>query len=662
MYTTDTQYGQSNNNVQSAQSLSGFVYNFKRNFLELSTEIVPGLVHNQYEIIKRVYFYSHNQFESGPLDDNNNPKYFYDLMTDRNDQATKNIDIDTKNCYIEATNAGTYLLSWLLRQEFMGYAKTSGFGMKLNSISDTLPDFGTVVWKKIKNSEGRTDVREVELITLMNDPGVECLKDGIVIERHLLTQSELLDKGSYINQDEVKKLIKSGKTSAPVPYMQLNGSYSAAANLYVDKTTPYYEVFELWGEIPYWLYKKYQTPNGQADDQIQGQGAVADDDYNKSVYVMALVAGVENSGYGTQSDGSTECVLKCKEVNRNLFPYKEVHYRRRKGRWLGVGNYELCFDQIEKANEVTNRFFASLRIALLHLYQTRDKNHVANIMNDMLDGDVVVTKSELGAIPTEIRGLAEYKQEIENIENKCNHLCNTFEVVTGENLPSGTPFQLGAQMLTSATKLFEYVRQNEGLFIEAVFNEWLLPDFGKQLTDEHILDLTSDVDDLKIYYDSIRKVAQYEMIKRYILDTGGYPTSEQLDLVGSLVKDQSAHLPKQVMVEQATYPATIKYGLKVVTTGENESSAESKTLETTLETVAANPQALQDPRFMKILGMILERKGFSPLQINAINETPTNPTLNPANQGGANPAQRSNISSPTPGGGAPPTPVPSAVA
>ncbi len=651
---TDYSIVQNTNNVQVAQTLAGFILNFKRNFLQTNIEIVPGLTFNQYETVKRVYFYMHNQFESGPYDELGQRKYFYDMMTDRNDQATKNIDLDTKDVYIKAENAGTYLLSWLLRQEFMGYAKTTGFGSKLNELSDDLPDVGTVVWKKVKADDGTTDVSQVELINILNDPTSKCLKDGIMIERHLLTQDELRKKGASINQDEVTRLIKSGKTAPPVP---INGTMAMNYNTTVDRTTPYYEVYEMWAEIPLWLYKRYENygKDYQANAGITSYQDIDSADANKSVYVMALVAGVEQ--------GSDECVLFIKKTTKEMFPYMDVHYRRRKGRWLGLSNYELCFDQIEKANECTNRFFNALRISTSHLYQTTDKTHVKNVMTDMEDGDLVVTKAAITAIPTEIRGLAEYKDEMARIESRVEHICNAYEVVTGENLPSGTPFQLGAQMLASATKLFEYIRQNMGLFIEDVFNKWLLPDFAKGLTDEHILDLTNDPDDLKIYYDAIRKVVQYDLIKKYILTQGTYPSVEQLQLVGSLVKDQMAHAPKQVLVEQGTYPLTLKYGLKVITTGENEAKKQNiETLKTTLETVAANPQALQDPRFMMLLSMILEETGFSPLKLNALNTTPTNPDLNPANQGGNPGQQRSNITSSQVGAGmgnevTPPTPT-----
>jgi hypothetical protein len=347
---------------------------------------------------------------------------------------------------------------------------------------------------------------------------------------------------------------------------------------------------------------------------------------NETVYVMAMVAGVDS--------GCTEVVPFCREVTRDMFPYRETHFRRRKGRWLGLGNYELCFDLIEKANELTNRFFSSLRLALLHIYQTREQNHIKNVLSDLLDGDVVVTKSELTALPTEIRGANEYKYEMESIERKADRLCNSFEIVSGADLPSGTPFKLGQQQLTSATKLFKYVRQNTALFLESVFNDWLLPDFAKSLTKEHILDLVDNVDDLEVYYTARKRIFQYNAIKQYILENNDLPDPQQIQLVGELVKDQLAKGPKQILVKQ-NYYNNQKYSLKVVIDGENDKQQDqAETLTNMFQVLAANPAALQDPRLMKILNMMLENAGFSPLQLNLINQTPTNPSLNPANQGG----------------------------
>ncbi len=604
-------------------SMKQLVHNFKHNFLTREIEIVPGLKHNQYEVVKRTYFYLYNQFESGPTDDDGNPKYFYDLMTHRNDQMSKSVNLGTKDVYIKAETENAYLKSWLLRREFMGYAKTTGFGVKLNEISDDIPVFGTFVWKKIKDENGNIDVANVELINLMNDPAVKNLRDGMVIERHLLCQYDLLSKKVW-DQDEVQRLINSGKSVHRINFLSTDGQQMQSAFNFVDEYTPYYEVYEMWGEIPEDMYKAYKR--NQIETETGVYQAPDPTSSNRTVYVMAIVAGVD--------DGNTEHVLYIQETDRENFPYKEVHSRRRKGRWLGVGNYELCFPLIEKANELTNRFYQGLRIGSIHVYQTRDNLAVHNVYDDMKDGDITTSKSEITAIPTEIRAFSQYVDELKRIEDQADRLCNSYEIVSGESLPSGTPYKLGSQQLSSANKTFEYIREKMGLFIEDVFNVWMLPSFAQSLTKEHILDLTDSIDDLEIYNTGRRKLFQYDALKRYILMNSAMPTADIMDLVGTFVKDQLAKGPKQVKVE-LNYYLNLKYSIKVVVTGENDAKATNlETLTNIFQNIVANPVVLQDERLMKILNIIMEQAGVSPLDINSINQRPTNPALNPAFQGG----------------------------
>jgi len=644
-------------NGAAPSTLSGLISNFKYNFLTRQIEVVPGLTYNQYDIIKREYFYIHNQFESGPTDENGDPKYFYDLHTDRNDQATKNIDLDTKDCYIKSEGgAGAQLESWLLRREFMAYAKTSGFGMKLNEMAQDLPTFGTVVWKKCKDENGKTTTENVDLINIINDPSVKNLKDGLMIERHILTSEDVKGYKSW-DKTQVESMLRTVRPVNNIGFMSTNGQASLSSVNTVDDTTPYFEIYEMWGMVPRWLAEHYAiggkqrrgsglpdvSPAGKTGNASEASGSNTANDF---VYVMAVVAGIES--------GQTEHVLFCKQVDKGLFPYKEVHYRRRKGRWMGVGNVELLFALTEKANEITNRYFSSLRITLLHLFQTRDKLHVKNILTDLLDGDMTVSKSEITTIPTEFRGAGEYRSEMMAIEGKADRMCSSLEIVTGANLPANTPFRLGAQQLASATKFFGFVQQNMGLFLEQVFNEWLLVDFSKGLTDEHVLDILDDTDDMEIYYNAKRKLYQYEVMKRFVLSEGRMPDPAQLKIVGALVQDQIAKAPKQILVESKYY-ANLTYSIKMVITGENDTKKENlTTLSDVFQVLAANPAGLQDARLMKILNLILEETGFSPLQINSIAQTEPNLSLNPANQGGASATR---TAAPAGGGTAVPSPV-----
>lgn len=608
-------------------TLAQIVGNFKKNFLTRPIEIVPGLQWNQYETVKRIYLYTHGHFETGDTDEQGNPKYFYDLVTYRADQAKKNVDFDTKDVYIKSEGGETnYLKSWMLRKEYTGYAKSSHFGKKLNEVSDDIAPWGTVVWKHSADEE---IIHQVELINIVNEPGAKSLKDSsLFLERHLMTQKDMRDMTLW-DQTMVDQIIKDNKTVAKNSFMTPLGAKKAFSNTQVDDLTPFYEVFEVWGWVPEVVIPEFK-----------------DGDVKKYRYVQAMVNGVD--------DGNSERKLYIKETDPSNFPYAEVHFRRKKGRWLGVGYTESLFSLTERANELTNRFYQGLRIGSMHLYQTRNKGFVRNILTDLEDGDIIETPHELTAIPTEIRAFSQYQGELKAIEEQADKICNSYEIVTGDNMPSGTPFRLGTLQLGSAVKFFDYVKQNIGLFVEYAFNEWVLPDFAKQMNRPHILELLGDAADLERYFTLCKRIKQYDAIKRYIMANSQLPTSEEIQTISSLIEDQYANMPKEIQIE-SNYYSDQKYSLKVVTTGENEAkSRDLESMTTLIQTLIANPAALQDDRIMKLIGIVTETSGaLSPLDLNLLSNTPTNPSLNPANQGGAG-SQGANAAlpgAPTGGGG-----------
>lgn len=601
-------------------SFLDLITNFKQNFLRKSVEIIPGLTFNQYDTIKRAYFYVHNQFISGNIDEQGNPKQFYDLLTDRNDQAAKNIHLDTKDILIEAKNQNSFLKSWLLRKEYEVFAQKSRLGVKLNDLADDLPDFGTVVWKKCLY-EKDVDTRDVSLLMLMNDPLVKCLKDGPVIERLLMTSKDIVSKKMFYPK-AVEKLLASYHSNAYAPFItDYDNALRSELNA-IDQTTDYYELWEFWGYVPLYLYAKYH-PKRVKQSYLEKHRM-------ESIYCFAIASGFD-----------ADNVLYIEDVDPKKFPYKEVHFRKMKGRWLGQGNYELCFNEQEEANELKNRYINSMRITLSHFYQTRDGSPTRNIVTDLEDGDILEVESEITSIPTELRGAQDYRLEMQALEARVDRKVNALEVVTGESMPSGTPWKLGAQQNINAKKMFDKIKENCGLFIEEVVNDWLIPDFKKMITKEHIIDLVGDQDDLELIYSAFKKTVGYNFLKDYILSQEDFPSQEQMQLVERLATEQLGKVSKKLWLPGGYFDQNDDYNLKVVTTGENEAKQNKvDTLTTLYTTLAANPAAVQDERLMKILNKILEMNGISPFEVDMINTAQPNISLNPANQGGANPAQQ----------------------
>jgi len=66
--------------------------------------------------------------------------------------------------------------------------------------------------------------------------------------------------------------------------------------------------------------------------------------------------------------------------------------------------------------------------------------------------------------------------------------------------------------------LFEYIRENVGNFLEEVFTEWVIPEFEKTLTTDHIFELLdTDTVEYIVEKDANRRIN--DSIKKYVIKT-----------------------------------------------------------------------------------------------------------------------------------------------
>lgn len=562
---------------------------------------------NQYKVLRKIHLYLNNEFESGPYDSQGNPKYFYNLCNFRNDQATKNIDMDSKDVEITGKSETDFAKSFFLRAEWEQFVKKEQLGKMLNQLSEDLPRYGSVVWKRMK-VDGKIKLYDVDLRNLINDPTAFCLKDSPVVERHTMSAVDMRAMTAW-DQTEVEKFLRS-TTGTPVqPFMENTGQSIPLAYSVVDMI-PEFAVYEIWGWLPEHLLPQ---------SIMQG----AEPKPNGLRYVMAIASGIEQGGSPT--------LFYAKEVSQDLFPYAELHYRRVKGRWLGQGNVERLFPLQVRANELINRYYRSLRLGTIHLYQTRDRLVVRNVLTDAEDGDIIETKSEITPIETSLRAFPQLQSELQTIEGQADRECNTFEVVTGETLPTNTPFRLGALQGQNAAKLYNFIRQNIGLFLEYVVNEWLLPDFAKGLSEEHILEILGSVDEVEKFDQALMTSHLYEAYKKYVLANGNLPSPTEMDVFKGTVLEQIKNSKRTSMIPKG-YFEDQDYHIVVNTVNENHNKpAILESLANVFQIIATNPQALQDPRVNMVFNKILEEShAMSPALLASLTGGQPSPTLNAA--------------------------------
>ncbi len=448
--------------------LFSLIENEIREFVEGQTEIHDGYNFSQWKLIKRIVLYMNQVFPKGKLDSQGNYKYWFDIISPRIDSEIKNVDFDVKDIRVYSTGenddarvhiANAYLKDWL---------KKTGQSEDLNEIVEQGSAWGNVVLKRLKKDYEICDLRNLYVV----NQTAFSLNDTPVIERHIMTQSQLREKrGIWNNIDEAIKGCAEKSLATTVS----TGSS-------VEKETPYYEVFERNGEV-----------STKDLNEAMGKGGGKEDEY---VLAKIVTVGVRRTGGSPQ----LKYVLYADKISE--MPYKEYHRGRYQGRWMRQGLYEVLMDCQTRANEIGNQIARGLEWSSKTIFRSSDKIITQNILTDLNSGDVI-RSADLAHVPVRMEGLDQLIADWNRVMELADRLANSYEVVTGESMPSGTPFRLGAMLNQNANKLFDYLREKLTIAMRDLIEDWILPEVLQDLKHEDVIMLTGDDQWRERYYEML---------------------------------------------------------------------------------------------------------------------------------------------------------------
>jgi len=155
-----------------------------------------------------------------------------------------------------------------------------------------------------------------------------------------------------------------------------------------------------------------------------------------------------------------------------------------------------------RANEIGNQIARGLEWASKKVFASPDRLIAQNILTDLQSGDIVKTTG-LTAVDTRMEGLDQLIADWNRLMTMADALANSYEVVTGESSPSGTPFRLAAQQNLNANKLFDFIREKLATAFQGVVQDWILPKVLKDLKTKEILRITQDSGVLNRYYEAL---------------------------------------------------------------------------------------------------------------------------------------------------------------
>lgn len=553
-------------------------------FINNYIEIVDGLLFNQYKTIKKIHKYYNSHYESGDYESINGvqrKKVFYNINKWRADVATKMIDVDVKDFLLIPENPATDWQVFLLEKELKAWLKKHKLGKILNEVVRQLPVYGSAVLKKVKGGAELVDLRNF----FCDQAAANLQASRYIIQKHLYSASEMRDMdGKWDNVYEaIDKFCNHTVTS-----------YEDGEVMNQAMSSPYVAVYERYAEVPEEWFDN--------DGFFEGTS-------KKWVLAKFIVAGADF--YLTNDKGENigeEGVILYKEKIKEL-PFKEVHYQKTEGRWLGMGVVEDTFEAQVQINKVKDSEAKAMELASLILFQTRDEIASRNFLSDVDNGDILRTKSEITRIDNKINNTGEFEKIADSYDRLADRLTFSYDIIRGEAPAASATLGSVQTQVQQASSIFDYKRENIGLFLQEFIQDLVFPQLEKEINTKHVMRFMGSKDDLE----KVRKAAAEAYCRAQALETGIIPTAEEMvQKVGSIVARFRSLGDKLWVTINKNFFNNIEYEVSLEITGEGRNTqAMLQNISAVLTELARNPELLNNPVLKRLLFKQMSLMGMS---------------------------------------------------
>jgi hypothetical protein len=564
-----------------------FVKEQREKYRTDTIEITQGYDYNQYQTLRTVELYHNSRFETGNKDALGREKPFYNICKFRVNVATRATDMDTKNVKIMSESAGAYAQSFLLTLKNRNWMKRTAFAVFLNKLGHTRAKYGGVLVKKTQR-DSELNLHIMQWLNMITDQ-VD-ISNGVKIERHYYTPADLTAMAGS-GWDNIQDAIEAAKKSR-----EANVADQGRENRIPGAVIPVYEVH---GVLPTCYLagtsEKYPEDYGSEDEyERQMHVVVLDESEKENTTGITLYAGIEEED-----------------------PYKYLPYEDVDGRGLGVGVIEDLFEAQVWTNYSVMQKKDMLDLAGKIIFQTTDQSIAArNVLTDLENGSIITTAvntsiTQVNNVPAGMGGLA---QLMSDWNEQAQDVTSTYPAILGQTPPHGTAFRLQAGLVNEASALFEYRRQEAGLFIQEIYRDWILPFLVGQIKNEKELVADLDPEELAVLSQAVADHEATKTAKEKILG-GELVFAEDLDQLKQEAKSQfGGRGNRHAFSFAGTLFEDWEGMVDVDTTGEQyDRQALLSTLFQLFGSVAQNPQLLENPTAARIFNEIIETAGASPI-------------------------------------------------
>lgn len=485
-----------------------------------SIDIVEGLTFSQYDTIKKVEFYSNSKYLNGQVDNLGRTKPFYNINNFRVQIAVRATDLDVKNINIEADAPEDSLRALMLNQELYNWMKKHNFSKTLNELGQIRPRYGGVIAKKVEK-DGEVKVEAVQWKNIITDQ--TDILGGIIVERHYMSPAEMQKmEGVWDNVDQAIKLATKGSSDN------------------TDSTSPQSNVkqVEVWE-----VYMDDKNKKGK---------------YVPMQYMLAV------------GKGKTKVMLHEEEKEK---PYKYLPWENVSGRGLGRGQVEDGFEAQMWTNDAIIAQKNAMDLSGKVVITTTSKELEGNALTDIDNGTIIPINDGGSFNSTQLlpSALPELSNMVDQWDKQYSEVSSSFNSISGEEMPSGTPFRSLALQSRQNAGYFDYKREEFGIFIKEIIEEWILPHLTKQLSKQHMLVTQLSGDKLELIDDLLIAAKLEQALKKYIKKNQVPPSREMVEKEKQRLLEYYMQTGNTRYLEIPDgYYKGIKSSISIITTGEQK--------------------------------------------------------------------------------------------
>lgn len=539
---------------------------------ELPIQLTEGWDWKMKDHLRRSFLYLNSQFEDKNEDRYLRPNKNIVLPILNVQYRTEGFDVKDIEIYID--NPDEYYKSLLIKKFHHKWALTNSIDTFIDDIVESYATYGGALVKN--TSEARPEVIDLKTLAFCNQTDILAYPFAI---RHKYSPSQLRKANKKWGKSE------HGSTIGIEDLITLSKKEN-------DKEI---EVFEVHGLMPTeWL----------------GDSENYNEDESEDVNQVQIVS------FYKKEDGQKVGVVLFRHREPEI-PFKFVSRDNIEGRALGRGGVEELFDtQIwTNWNEIKITEMLNSAAKTIHFSDDptfKSRNNLSNLENNEVLS--VQEGRRIQQIDTYPRNLAVFNDSLERWNQHAQMVGAASEALMGEAPNAGTPFKLYEAQQIEGKGLHLYRRGKLAVFMDEIYRDWILPYLAKEVVKEQEFMAELSIDEMEMVVEKVVTKKSNEFIKNMVLsfqkltpeliELNKDKTRQEYSQGGNkrffkILKDEM----KDIHLEVMTNIAGKQKNLALLT----------DKVVNVLRQYISTPQIRQDPEMTKLLNVILESSGLSPI-------------------------------------------------